>query len=474
VIGVARACSAVNHDVLHNPKVHIRIADAREVLLVARDRYDIIFSEPSNPYRAGIASLFTEEFYRASAARLNPNGIFLQWLQAYDVDTETIRTIYSTVGAVFPSVETWTTDRGDLLLVATKTPISYDADLLRRKVATEPFRSAMTHAWRVESVEGFLSHFVARDSLARTLARQQAERNTDDRTLIEFGFARGLGAAERFNLDELAAVARNRSEDRPVVARGTIDWSAWASNRATIDHVNALTNLSTPIDQARHRAAVQYENGNLSQVLAEWRAHSWPPVNTGELMMLAESLADGGSGAAAAYADQLRPWEATDADVVIARLQFRQGKLDASAAALERVFLRSRTDAWPTASAVGRALDLTLHLAKNHLYATRMFHALEKPFAAGQWNDSRRFHRALVANAMEGCGPRTVQALRDLEPWPPWRRDILILRRDCYGSAMLPGLAKRARRDLEDFIEAEPVPLMPPTQSPSGSSSNPQ
>src|SRR3989442_10221797 len=139
VIGVARACSAVNHDVLHNPRVHIRIADAREVLLVARDRYDIIFSEPSNPYRAGIASLFTEEFYRASAARLNPNGIFLQWLQAYDVDTETIRTIYATVGSVFPSVETWTTDTGDLLLVATENPIVYDADFLRKKTATEPF-----------------------------------------------------------------------------------------------------------------------------------------------------------------------------------------------------------------------------------------------------------------------------------------------------------------------------------------------
>ncbi|HEY8183583.1 MAG TPA: fused MFS/spermidine synthase [Thermoanaerobaculia bacterium] len=474
VLGVARACSAVNHDVLHNPKVHIRIADAREVLLATRDRYDIIFSEPSNPYRAGIASLFTEEFYRASAARLNPNGIFLQWLQAYDVDTETIRTIYATVGSVFPSVETWTTDTGDLLLVATEHPIVYDADFLRKKIATEPFRSAMTHAWRVESLEGFLSHFIARDSLARTLAQQQPDRNTDDQALIEFGFARGLGAAERFNLDEIASVARNRGEDRPTIGHGAIDWAAWASNRATIHHINALTNLSTPADQARHRASVEYESGNLTQVLAEWRAHSWPPVNTGELMMLAESLADGGSEAAVAYAGQLRPWEITDSDIVIARLRFREGKLDEAAAALERVFVRSRTDPWQTVGAMGRALDLSLPLAKNHQYAARMYNALEKPFAGGQWNDTRRFYRALISNEMEGCGPHTVRALRDLEPWPPWRRDILVLRRDCYGSAMLPALAKRARRDLNDFVSAEAVPLMPPTRSPSESSSSPQ
>ncbi|HKB81427.1 MAG TPA: fused MFS/spermidine synthase, partial [Thermoanaerobaculia bacterium] len=158
VIGVARACTAVNHDVLHEANVKIHIGDAREVLLAGRDRYDIIFSEPSNPYRAGIASLFTEEFYRAARGRLNPDGIFLQWLQAYDVDNETIRTIYATICAVFPNVETWQTDVGDLLLVGTERPIVYDCDALRRRVAMEPFRSALADAWRVETVEGFLSH----------------------------------------------------------------------------------------------------------------------------------------------------------------------------------------------------------------------------------------------------------------------------------------------------------------------------
>jgi spermidine synthase len=69
VLRVAEDCAPVNHDVLHNPKVHIRIGDAREVLLATRNRYDIIFSEPSNPYRAGIASLFTREFYEAPRRR---------------------------------------------------------------------------------------------------------------------------------------------------------------------------------------------------------------------------------------------------------------------------------------------------------------------------------------------------------------------------------------------------------------------
>jgi spermidine synthase len=181
VLRVAAACAPVNRDVLHNPKVYIRIADAREVLLTTREKYDLIFSEPSNPYRAGIASLFTQEFYRAASGRLMEDGIFLQWVQAYDVDARTIRTIYATMHSVFPFVETWTTDSGDLVLAATKLPLPHDAAALRARVAEEPYHSAMSNAWRTESLEGFLAHFIAPDSLARALAKNE-ELNTDDRT----------------------------------------------------------------------------------------------------------------------------------------------------------------------------------------------------------------------------------------------------------------------------------------------------
>jgi len=61
-----------------NPKVQVRIGDARETLLTTREQYDIIASEPSNPYRAGVASLFTLEYYRAAADRLTDNGVFAQ------------------------------------------------------------------------------------------------------------------------------------------------------------------------------------------------------------------------------------------------------------------------------------------------------------------------------------------------------------------------------------------------------------
>ena len=258
---------------------------------------------------------------------------------------------------------------------------------------------------------------------------------------------------------------------QPKLARGAINWQIWAANRASMSYLDALVSPPSADDRARHRVAEAFDKGELDQAAAEWRAHTFPPVNTNELLAIAEGLAEAGSDAAVAYAEQLRPWEPTDADAVLARLRFREGRNDEAAALLERVFIGCRTDAWPSVDTIGRALDLALTIANNHPYAVRMFHALEQPFAAGQWEDARKYNRALIAKEMEGCGPHTTAALRELEPWPPWRKDLLNLRVDCYGTAMLTDLHARAQRDLDAFVNAEPRPLLAP-QSPSESSSD--
>jgi spermidine synthase len=471
VIGVARACAAVNQNVLANRKVHINIADAREALLATRNRYDIIFSEPSNPYRAGIASLFTQEFYRAASARLERGGIFAQWLQTYDVDSQTVRTVYATLASVFPHVVTWTTDSGDLLLVATQEPIRYDFDRLRVRVAAEPFRSAMTHAWRKESFEGFIAHFLARDSMARALAQSEHAINTDDRTLIEFGFARGIGTESRFSMDELAGLARSRAEDKPE-GSGAIDWRAVASNRATLSWVNALYAGPSADDESRRRIATG--TGNLGQIATEWRGRAFTPINSGELALVGEALADSGSGAAEAFAEQLRPLQPTEADAILAKLRFRQARMADSATLLQRVFIACRRDAWPAVDLIGHSLDIAYAVGREHKYAAMIYDAISKPFAAGQWEDARKYNLMMIGHEIDGCGPRTIRALRALEPWPAWNESALKIRRDCYQTTLDP-LAERAARDYDAFVAAEPQPFNSGvTPAPSGSSSNPR
>jgi hypothetical protein len=358
-------------------------------------------------------------------------------------------------------VETWQTDTGDLLLVATEKPILYDVDSIRRRVAIEPFASALTHVWDVQGAEGFLSHFVATDAVTRTLAKNETLRNTDDQTLIEFGFARSVGDESAFNADELTAYARARNGDQPANLRGSVDWTVVYEVRAGITYIYQLPLKVTPDLQVRRRAALSYDKGNLADVVAAWRGHPFEPVNSAEQRMLGESLANAGDPAALRFATALRPIAPIDATAIVARLAFRQGNMGLAAQLVASVFTAYRHNAWPSVDLMRRAMELAPLIAKTRPLAPAMAATFEQPWAAGQWQEERRVRRILLDHEVFGCAAATMSALHAVEPWPPWREDILRIRRDCYGSSR-DSRAADAQRDLVDFLANEPSKLLPP------------
>ena len=224
---IARRCRTVNRDVLANPKVRLIFNDAREVLLTTARRYDLIACEPSNPYRSGIANLFSREFYLAGRDRLNDGGMFAQWVQAYEIDDRTMRSVFATFKSVFPHVEVWQSNVGDLVLLGSERRPAYSARALRSKVATEPFATALRCAWHTTDLEGLLSHYVGGVALVdHLIGGSCAPINTDDRNEIEYGFARTLG---RTDWDAPAALYRESVEigaHKPPVTGGTVDWKA--------------------------------------------------------------------------------------------------------------------------------------------------------------------------------------------------------------------------------------------------------
>jgi spermidine synthase len=458
VLDVAKACTAVNHDVLHNPKVHIRIADAREVLLTSRDHYDIVFSEPSNPYRAGIASLFTREFYDAVDARLNRGGIFLQWVQAYDIDAETIRTIYATMGAVFPQVTTWRTHEGDLLMVATREPITFDIERLRQRVAAEPYRTALQATWHVESAEGFLSHFMANDRVCRVASRG-ASLNTDDRTPIEFGFARSLGDPSRFGMNEVIGLASALSADRPERISGAVDWQNVLVQRASEAKISSVS--PTPIEKAHHDVATAWTSKDFRGAASSWTEHGrWQPVNSAETVMLAELQVIGGSEDPMPLLQALRSHDPITADVLEARVRFRNRDLAGATELVRRAFVAYRSDPWPNVAIMERTFPFAAVLGRmDRSSAAVLYDALDRPFAAGQFEQTRRSTRLALALQLDGCGPRTIAALRAFEPWVPWDAATLQIRAKCYAHAGPRELAMTAREELGDFVENEPQRL---------------
>lgn len=101
-----------------DPRSHIHIEDAKTFFSIHNSRYDLIVSEPSNPWVSGIASLFSDEFYQRVARHLNQGGVFVQWLQIYEIDMPLVATVIKAMGRHFTDYAVYTTDNANLIFVA--------------------------------------------------------------------------------------------------------------------------------------------------------------------------------------------------------------------------------------------------------------------------------------------------------------------------------------------------------------------
>ena len=466
MIDVARACEGVSLAVLDNPKVHIAIGDAREVLLTSRKQYDLIFSEPSNPYRAGISSLFTEEFYRASAQRLSHGGIFVQWIQAYEIEAASVRRVMATLSTAFAHVETWHSQSGDLLLLASSHAIPYDVAELRARVAIEPYRSAMLAVWRVADLEGLLAHHLAGPSLARDIAQEDGSRgiNTDDQNFLEFALARSVGK-NPFNDAELSSFARRRHEERPIVGNGDVDWSRVDEHRSALPilyggrpNVVVPEETLSPGQRQRMRAEATWAQGDVEGALRLWRLQPKDAESPLEVLLVGEGLADRGDDAALPYIERARAVETSDADALLARLRWRQGNLATAATSLEAMIRSYQRSPWATQGVVTRTLPLALEIAASDVAAgERLFELLGTPFRAEMMRSSRfrlRLDLAFAVDPKRLC----VAALAPYEPHPVWTRDFLSRRARCYSGVGHP-LSPSAAADLALFDEAAGSPF---------------
>ncbi len=204
----------VNGRPLDDPRARISFADGRTYLLLTDRSYDVIISEPSNPWITGVSNLFTLEFFELARERLAEGGVFCQWVQMYGMSSENLEVLLRTFRSVFPSALVFNTIRyTDILLVGAMQPLrivpsELERRLTRPEVAADLARVGITDA----------AQLLARGRLGpRELEELVGDRgtllNTDDNARIEFsapldlyretrgenerlleGFARGLGA----------------------------------------------------------------------------------------------------------------------------------------------------------------------------------------------------------------------------------------------------------------------------------------
>jgi len=104
----------------------IHVEDAKTFFATAQKKYDVIVSEPSNPWVSGVAGLFTQEFYTDVNRYLDDNSIFVQWLQLYEISQELVGTVYAALSSRFEYIHLYKLARGDMAFVASRSPLVAD------------------------------------------------------------------------------------------------------------------------------------------------------------------------------------------------------------------------------------------------------------------------------------------------------------------------------------------------------------
>ena len=121
ILAGARAFHPANRRVSGDPRSRVVIDDARSFFAGSNARYDLIFSEPSNPWVSGVSGLFTAEFYSGVRRYMAPGAVFGQWLQTYELSDGLIMSVLAAVHQSFPDYRVYLIDGDNLLVVAAAT-----------------------------------------------------------------------------------------------------------------------------------------------------------------------------------------------------------------------------------------------------------------------------------------------------------------------------------------------------------------
>jgi predicted membrane-bound spermidine synthase/Flp pilus assembly protein TadD len=222
VIAMSDYFSHVNGDVLRRPTVSAVIDDARSALQVHPDRYDVIVSEPSNPWVAGVATLYTPEFFRVVRRRLAPDGVFCQWVQLYQLPLPVVAAVVRNLRDVFPHVEVWFSSPWDLMVVGSAQPLRYDAAWLQHLFGPGGGVAGLGREYLgVDGPADYFGHLLLGETGVARLVEHAGLIHSDDRPALEFVAARrfldseGVGAV----FDSLVTIAASAPDDRtsPVV-----------------------------------------------------------------------------------------------------------------------------------------------------------------------------------------------------------------------------------------------------------------
>jgi spermidine synthase len=204
VIEASKLFEPWNRGVLTNARTNLRRDDARTVLKLSEKKYDVIISEPSNPWVAGIGSVFSQEFYQLCDTRLKDGGVMAQWFHMYEMNDGIVDLVLSTFTSVFPHMEVWDTQAGDIVLVGSKQPWESTPAVFQKVFEREQPRQDLERI----GIHGAVAVMARQLASQRTsyALRSGTAIQTDEFPVLEYtapqAFFIGYGAERIFKFDE--------------------------------------------------------------------------------------------------------------------------------------------------------------------------------------------------------------------------------------------------------------------------------
>jgi spermidine synthase len=190
VVEASQFFEQANGNALADPRSHLLLLDGRTWLTAGPRAYDVIISEPSNPWQTGNANLFTLEHFRAARVRLKPGGILCQWLPYYRMPEADFRAAIKTFHEVFPQTTLWISG-SDTLMIGSLEPVVLDVAHLRARFLEDRVRAHLVEVG-IGTPVAFLSHFLLGAEEVDRFVQGNWARHTDDRPILEFSGPKAL------------------------------------------------------------------------------------------------------------------------------------------------------------------------------------------------------------------------------------------------------------------------------------------
>jgi len=184
VIEASSLFSDVNENSIKDKRVKLILEDAQSYLKLTDKKFDVIVSEPSNPWIAGIGNLFSKEYFERCKDRLNTGGIMCQWFHIYEMDDDVLSMVISTFNSVFPYVQVYGGVLGDLILIGTKEEFQPDFEQISSNFNKPPVKDNLKKIG-INNLFTFLTTQILSPEGAFTLTNDRLL-NSETKPLLEF------------------------------------------------------------------------------------------------------------------------------------------------------------------------------------------------------------------------------------------------------------------------------------------------